>query len=880
MNNLLSMLETSTAPASEDVHGASADDAIRRTIKIFVNVPAEPFSTDLLFPCGVPINGRVSLVVGDLSKLQADSGCGAVPLAPFVLKQRVVINTPDSGGKPLCIPKPCDSGHNPKSLWKCLTPNDSTVTLSAKHLMIEDLDKKISSDSDGESDERSLPGSGGSVPSGDESPLNDRSLPTAADSGVDESVAEKSRDDAPPWHDMEIKESKEKTSERCVLFSDISSSSEESDEEDSAILGDDLHEETTIPAQDQFYCGICDTGFKSKNTCWMHVWQHVPVVEKIYECEKCGTEFSTAFSHDRHLRTCQAVGTKRKHTCDTCDLVFNTQRELEKHAWTHMSKVTAYCCEYCGWFCLSKAHYDTHLMKSHAEETDIPSVGIEALGNGTDGDVRDHRTCPYCSLHVGESQVSLSKHLVEAHAEIDVFPCLLCSLVFQTKEQQEKHKEESHEIKLETKDSKQFYVCSVCGKLVSASLYVFNNHMRSHRNPGGARFLCSECGASLATLGGFRNHMATHSEDRPHECPECPRKFRTAFYLRKHVSNVHSPNFKYRCSHCPRKFVEAKKLHLHLAILHERNLNDEERQLISTLKRYPCEHCSFTTYSQKVIRNHVDSHTGNYPFKCTFCSKGYSYRYQLTQHVAMNHTAEGGQCDDCGRVFYNDTTFARHKAVHADNKGFTCEICKKVYESEGLWQRHVNDNHPTEPGSVSCEVCGKSFSLSTSLRLHKRVVHGRHKPPRRRFNTDLVCDICGVDFKFIGSLEAHKVVKHGDKKEGGQIVCPYCDKPSSSQLTLSLHMRLHFNEKPFKCKFCKREFTLLASCKAHEERHRVRKKFVCPHCDTEFLFQSRLNRHLQTYHVALYSDQAPEAEVPAPELVEAEDIPVQAVAWC
>lgn len=92
-----------------------------------------------------------------------------------------------------------------------------------------------------------------------------------------------------------------------------------------------------------------------------------------------------------------------------------------------------------------------------------------------------------------------------------------------------------------------------------------------------------------------------------------------------------------------------------------------------------------------------------------------------------------------------------------------------------------------------------------------------------------------------------------------------------SEAELALHMRLHFNEKTYKCKFCNREFALYGSMKSHEARHRKEeKKFACVLCGCEFALWSRLKEHLEALHGVLRFETTTDSSASLSQLQEAQ----------
>ncbi|XP_049847708.1 zinc finger protein 708-like [Schistocerca gregaria] len=140
-----------------------------------------------------------------------------------------------------------------------------------------------------------------------------------------------------------------------------------------------------------------------------------------------------------------------------------------------------------------------------------------------------------------------------------------------------------------------------------------------------------------------------------------------------------------------------------------------------------------------------------------------------------------------------------HILIHTGKKPHKCEICGRCFALSSSLKTHVSLKTQklihTGKKPHKCVICGKSFRRSDSLKTHE-LVHTGKKPHK--------CEICGKSFARSGYLKTH-LLNHTGKKPRKPVIC---DKSFAQSSNLKTHKLIHNGHKPHKCDICGGRFAL------------------------------------------------------------------------
>ncbi|MBN3289593.1 ZNF91 protein, partial [Polypterus senegalus] len=527
-----------------------------------------------------------------------------------------------------------------------------------------------------------------------------------------------------------------------------------------------------------------------------------PVLERSYECSKCGKNFRHASSLSSHMLSHLEANLENLYQCPDCKKMFNSRMAVRSHRQWHKRSAKL----------LVDCKQPVSLSESSSFHNTIgPLISPSALATNTvshvssEGKVQSSEQLP--------SIVKL-KQPVNQDNTTQPFKSFTIKIPF------------SHYLFKESvlKDCSKFDKdlsepvsrCLDCGNCVGEC-----SEFCSHGPMNQKRELNESTIADV-----HRNMEKTAVDSGPYKCIVCGEGFFFVYALQKHEL-LHKE--------------AVLKLPNHEAISSKEvvssSFQNEPAQGSSLRKLYHCPDCEKTYSSRGALYNHRKTHGNVGSVKllgkqAETVGKDSSSSQNQSESLNKSSCFRNGNCSEtpsmlymcltCKASFRSPLDLNNHIKLHFGEKGDTDE---KLKPDEVM--------HPKQC-PIKCYKCGMSFTSLHKLKLHRS--QARSKP--------YCCLICCRAYNSESSLQRH-IPRHSLKRPH---VCKYCNMRFRVPAELSYHVNTHTGEKPFSCMLCSMTFSHRGNLylTRHMLIHTGERPFKCKSCFRTFKQKNKLKYHEYT----------------------------------
>lgn len=356
--------------------------------------------------------------------------------------------------------------------------------------------------------------------------------------------------------------------------------------------------------------------------------------------------------------------------------------------------------------------------------------------------------------------------------------------------------------------------------------------------------ICRQCDQVFSNRQALIRHIERrHKSIGSHySCDTCHKKFNSEKSLNQHT-RTHKT---YPCKICSMIFLKKNKLKKHLAEHAEQSLT--------------CKTCSKVTGSMQALISHLKTHDRiPQTFACSICSKNFTCKRNLNQHLLIHTGEKPFRCENCRRGFRNRSNMVTHYSICVGKFRYICATCGKGFLLKSLYERHSAEHEGRY--AHKCSVCYKGFGKSSDLRQHFRS-HGIVGQTQSNCSvcTNLnssacnkaikpkdaktICEICGKRINRKDTMKDHLSFHAGKRHHA----CHLCTMTYYYKSNLSFHIKtVHFKKFPFSCTWCRKAFSRSGNYRLHMRTHTGERPYQCKSCGKAFTSSSNYKRHLKCH---------------------------------
>uniref|UniRef100_A0A3B3TGL9 Zinc finger protein PLAGL2-like n=1 Tax=Paramormyrops kingsleyae TaxID=1676925 RepID=A0A3B3TGL9_9TELE len=268
--------------------------------------------------------------------------------------------------------------------------------------------------------------------------------------------------------------------------------------------------------------------------------------------------------------------------------------------------------------------------------------------------------------------------------------------------------------------------------------------LQTYCQSGEKAFHCSQphCAKAFVSKYKLLRHMATHSQQKTHQCSFCEKMFHRKDHLKNHLQ-THDPNKEaFRCEECGKRYHTKLGYRRHAA-MHSAASGDLTCKVcllgcestaallehlrghsgkppvagVTRERRHPCAHCDRRFYTRKDVRRHLVVHTGRKDFLCPHCAQRFGRKDHLTRHAKKSHPQEPleGKAEltpppNVIKEELSHMSCGGPPRVHPGNKPFAGVFPVGLYDPH-LQPAHTSPTGPVQLSAQYLKLPGKFISF-------------------------------------------------------------------------------------------------------------------------------------------------------------------------
>lgn len=233
----------------------------------------------------------------------------------------------------------------------------------------------------------------------------------------------------------------------------------------------------------------------------------------------------------------------------------------------------------------------------------------------------------------------------------------------------------------------------------------------------------------------------------------------------------------------------------------------------------------------------------SFSYKCSSCPRNFAKNKSLARHYAAAHSQSA------------NVAAQELAKEHSSSDALICEHCPRIFKRQDTLRRHMLAFHPEAVVASDDGANGVAKPSGPPKRPAKRrecphcgisfpasslTIHIRRHTGENPYK----CDQCEKAFPRSQDLSLHKRQHTGERPSE----CKICAKKFISQNKLARHMRLHTGQRPYACDKCDKSFVQSNDLKIHMRRHTGERPYICGICGKRFVCGSLLNIHRNQQH--------------------------------